>query len=106
MNAFQILLLLYLLVVAGGGVMGYVSAQSTVSLIAGLASGLLLAVALALTFVNPRIGFGLASLIALALGLFFMMRFFETGKWMPGGITMILSAIVLIVMLVALFRRE
>lgn len=105
MNAFQIILLLYLLVVAGGGVMGYVSAQSTVSLIAGLASGLLLAVALWLSFSNPRLGFGLASLISLALGLFFMMRFFETGKWMPGGITMILSGVVLIVMLVALFRR-
>ncbi len=105
MNAFQIILLLYLIIVASGGVMGYVSAQSTVSLIAGLVSGLLLAIALALTFRTPQVGYGLAAVISLALAIFFTMRFLETGKWMPGGITMILSGLNLIAMVVALIRK-
>ncbi len=105
MSAFQVILLVYLIIVASGGVMGYVSAQSTVSLIAGLASGVVLAVALALTYRMPQVGFGLAALASLALGIFFTMRFFETGKWMPGGITMILSGLNFIVMVVALLRK-
>jgi hypothetical protein len=35
MNAFQIALLLYAVVIAAGGVMGYVAAQSVVSLVTG-----------------------------------------------------------------------
>lgn len=105
MSVFQVILLVYLIVVASGGVMGYVSAQSTVSLIAGLASGLLLGIALVLTYRTPQVGFGLAALVSLALGIFFTMRFLETGKWMPGGITMILSGLNLIMMVIALLRK-
>ncbi|CUU03087.1 Uncharacterized membrane protein, UPF0136 family [Armatimonadetes bacterium GBS] len=106
MNVYQIILLIYLLVVAGGGVMGYVSAQSTASLIVGLASGVLLAIALWLSFSNPKLGFGMAAVVALALAVFFTMRFLNTGKWMPGGISMILSGLTFILMLVALLRKE
>ncbi|CUU37116.1 MAG: TMEM14 family protein [Armatimonadetes bacterium] len=106
MNVYQIILLIYLLVVAGGGVMGYVSAQSIASLIAGLASGVLLAIALWLSFSNPKLGFGMAAIVALALAVFFTMRFLNTGKWMPGGISMILSGLTFILMLVALLRKE
>ncbi|MCX7687484.1 MAG: TMEM14 family protein [Fimbriimonadales bacterium] len=106
MNVYQIILLIYLLVVAGGGIMGYVSAQSTASLIAGLASGVLLAIALWLSFSNPKLGFGMAAVVALALAVFFTMRFLNTGKWMPGGISMILSGLTFILMLVALLRKE
>ncbi|MER3401789.1 MAG: hypothetical protein C4337_00420 [Armatimonadota bacterium] len=106
MSVYQGFLAFYLLVVVGGGVMGYVSAQSTPSLIAGLASGLVLAIALWLSFRNPSVGFGIAGLVALALTIFFTMRFLNTGKWMPGGISMILSGLTFIVMLIALLRKE
>jgi uncharacterized membrane protein (UPF0136 family) len=41
MNAFQIALLLYAVVIAAGGVMGYVSAQSMASLVNGLVAAVL-----------------------------------------------------------------
>ncbi len=105
MNLFQVILLVYLILIAIGGIMGYTMAQSTISLVMGLVSALLLGIALWLSFSNPKLGFGIATVIALALGIFFTMRYMETGKMMPGGITMILSAITLIAMLVALVRK-
>jgi uncharacterized membrane protein (UPF0136 family) len=54
MNAFQIALLLYAVVIAAGGVMGYVSAQSVVSLVNGLIAAVLLLVGLAISFKNPQ----------------------------------------------------
>jgi uncharacterized membrane protein (UPF0136 family) len=105
MNAFQIALLLYAIIIAAGGVMGYVSAQSVVSLVNGLIAAVLLLVGLAISFKNPAAGFGLSAAVALALGIFFTYRFFTTGKWMPGGITMILSAIAFVLMLLAAVRK-
>jgi len=105
MNAFQIALLLYAVVIAAGGVMGYVSAQSMVSLVNGLIAAVLLLVGLAISFKNPTAGFGLSAVVALALGVFFAYRFFTTGKWMPVGVTMILSAVAFVVMLLAALRK-
>jgi len=106
MNAFQLAVLIYALIIAAGGIMGYVSAKSTASLISGLISGVLLLVAFALSLRNPKVGFALAALIALALGVFFLIRFLNTGKWMPAGVSVVLSAIMLILMLWSLFRPE
>ncbi|MCS7300766.1 MAG: TMEM14 family protein [Fimbriimonadales bacterium] len=105
MNGFQAVLLLYAIVIAAGGVMGYVQAQSTISLVNGLIAAALLLIGLGLSFRNPAAGFGLSAVVALALGAFFAYRFFSTGKWMPGGVTMILSAITFAVMLLALLRK-
>lgn len=106
MNAFQIALLLYAIVIAAGGVMGYVSAQSMVSLVNGLVAAALLLVGLAVSFRNPAAGFGLSAVVALALSIFFAYRFFTTGKWMPGGMTMILSAVAFVLMLLATLRTR
>jgi uncharacterized membrane protein (UPF0136 family) len=103
-SAMQVAVLLYALIIAAGGVMGYVSAKSTISLVSGLISGALLLAAFGLTFRNPKLGFGFAALIALALGIFFLIRFLETGKWMPAGISVALSALMLILMLWSLLR--
>ena len=54
MNAFQIALLLYAVVIAAGGVMGYVSAQSMVSLVNGLIAAVLLLVGLRLASRIPQ----------------------------------------------------
>lgn len=106
MNTFQIALLLYAIIIAAGGVMGYVSAQSMVSLVNGLIAAVILLVGLAISFRNPAVGFGLSAVVALALGIFFAYRFFTTGKWMPGGMTMILSAIAFVLMLLATLRTR
>ena len=105
MNAFQIALLLYAVIIAAGGVMGYVSAQSMVSLVNGLVAAVILLIGLAVSFKNPPAGFGLSAGVAIALAVFFAYRFFTTGKWMPGGITMILSAVAFVLMLLAALRK-
>lgn len=105
MNAYQVVLLLYAIVIAAGGVMGYTQAQSVVSLVNGLAAAALLLLGLGLSFRNPAAGFGLGAVVALALGVFFAYRFFTTGKWMPGGVTMILSIVAFATMLAALLRK-
>jgi len=105
MNAFQFVLLVYAVAIAAGGVMGYVSAQSMVSLVNGLIAAVLLLVGLAISFKNPTAGFGLSAVVALALGVFFAYRFFTTGKWMPGGVTMILSAAAFVLMALAALRK-
>jgi uncharacterized membrane protein (UPF0136 family) len=106
MSGFQLAILIYALIIAAGGVMGYVSAKSTASLMSGLGSGALLLIAFALSFRNLKAGFALAALVALALGVFFLIRFLNTGKWMPAGISVILSAIMLVLMLWSLLRPE
>ena len=105
MNAFQVALLLYAVAIAAGGVMGYISAQSMVSLVNGLVAAVLLLAGLAISFKNPPAGFGLSAVVALALGVFFAYRFFPTGKWMPAGVTMIISAVAFVVMLLAALRK-
>jgi uncharacterized membrane protein (UPF0136 family) len=94
------------IVIAAGGVMGYVAAQSMVSLVNGLIATVLLLVGLAISFNNPPAGFGLSAVVAVALGVFFAYRFFTTGKWMPGGVTMILSAIAFVLMALAALRTR
>jgi uncharacterized membrane protein (UPF0136 family) len=105
MNAFQIALLLYAIIIAAGGIMGYVAAQSMVSLVNGLVAAVILLIGLAVSFKNPTAGFGLSAVVALALGVFFAYRFFTTGKWMPGGVTMILSAVAFVLMALAALRK-
>ena len=105
MNAFQVALLLYAVVSAAGGIMGYVSAQSMASLVNGLVAAVILLIGLAVSFKNPPAGFGLSAGVAIALAVFFAYRFFTTGKWMPGGITMILSAVAFVLMALAALRK-
>jgi uncharacterized membrane protein (UPF0136 family) len=84
-------ILIYALLVALGGVMGYVKAQSNVSLISGLVSGVALAIAWYISQQNPAVGLAASTLIALVLLVVFAMRFRSTSKFMPAGLMAILS---------------
>lgn len=89
-----------------GGVMGYVKAGSTASLIAGGISGLLL---LAAGFMVQRgmIAPGLitGAVISLALVGHFLRIFLDTHKMMPAGITSVLGIISLVLCVVALVKK-
>lgn len=91
-------LLFYAVAIIGGGVMGYVSAQSMASLIAGSVFGLLLVLALVLSMRNPTTGFVFGGVVALMLLAFFGYRYYETGKFMPAGMTIILSLIAAVIL--------
>jgi uncharacterized membrane protein (UPF0136 family) len=100
------LILVYALLVAIGGVIGYVKAKSNQSLISGLGSGVALAIAWYISLQNPTAGLALAAVIALALLVVFALRFRATGKFMPAGLLAILSLIMTVLFVTALFLPQ
>ncbi|MGA7933505.1 MAG: TMEM14 family protein [Kovacikia sp.] len=83
--------LIYALLVALGGVMGYAKVQSNASLISGLVSGVVLAIAWYTSLQNPLVGLAIATVVALLLLGVFALRFRSTAKFMPAGLMAILS---------------
>lgn len=88
-----------------GGVMGYAKAGSMASLIAGGVSGLLVLVAAVLLKSNVVAGLVLGGVVALALVGRFAPAFFSGGKFMPAGLMAILSAIALVLTIVAFVKK-
>jgi uncharacterized membrane protein (UPF0136 family) len=93
--AARIALGLYALLLAGGGVMGYVKAQSRPSLIAGLASGLAALACLILSTSRPTLAAILGIVLAALMFVVFGIRLARTRKFMPSGLLLAVSLIVL-----------
>ena len=95
------LVLVYALLVAAGGVMGYVKAGSMASLIAGLVAGLALAGGSALMLRGSyQNGWWLSLIVTLLmLARFGSVALSKGFKLMPGGMVIILSVIVLAALL-------
>jgi uncharacterized membrane protein (UPF0136 family) len=92
--------LIYAILVAVGGIMGYVKANSTASLIAGVGAGLALAgSAIAMMKGAYQGGWWIALIITILLLLRFGRAALQEFKMMPGGMVIILSLIVLVVLL-------
>ena len=98
MTTGQIVLLAYAILMLGGGLMGY-RAGSRPSLVAGLASGVLLLAAWQLSRTWYEVGLGLGALLALALSVVFGMRLAKTRKLMPSGMLLAVSLIALAVLI-------
>lgn len=94
------IILIYGVLVAAGGVLGYVKANSTPSLIAGGIAGLLLiGSGLAMLKGPYQVGWWLALIVAILLLGRFAMASFNNFKMMPGGLMIILSVIAIIVLI-------
>jgi uncharacterized membrane protein (UPF0136 family) len=95
------IVLIYAILIAVGGIMGYVKAQSIISLIAGVASGLiLLGSAVAMMKGSYQTGWWIALVVTILLLLRFGSAVYTDGfKMMPSGMVIILSLIVLVVLL-------
>ncbi len=94
MHWMQSVLLLYAILMAGGGVAGYTKAQSKPSLIAGVASAVLILVALALTWSDLTAGVWVGAGISILLSCVFALRLAKTKKFMPSGVLLLVSVIV------------
>ena len=96
------LVLIYAILVAAGGAMGYAKAGSMASLIAGVVSGLGLAGSAALMMRGSyQTGWWLSLIITLALLARFGHAAWDKGfKLMPGGLVIIVSVIVLAALLI------
>ncbi|MEY2484825.1 MAG: hypothetical protein QOG67_2843 [Verrucomicrobiota bacterium] len=88
-----------------GGIVGYLKAGSTISIIAGAISGILL---IAAGFCLPEhraLGLGLGLIVSLLLAGQFIPKFVRTGRVMPAGLMTMLSAIGIVVAVVAWLRK-
>jgi uncharacterized membrane protein (UPF0136 family) len=96
MTAAGIVILLFGLLVLGGGIIGYTNTASIASLIGGSASGLgLLASGLAVLR-RKELGFVFAPLITLLLTAFFAYRLIQSGDFIPSGLMGILGLVALV----------
>jgi uncharacterized membrane protein (UPF0136 family) len=94
------------LITVGGGVMGYVKAQSKASLVAGGIGGFLLIVgAGVIGFTDARLGVAPVLVVSLALGGRFVPAYLETRKRMPQGLMAALSAIGVVVAAGTIYHR-
>jgi uncharacterized membrane protein (UPF0136 family) len=88
-----------------GGVIGYVKAGSVPSIIAGVITGVLLLTAGFLLPEHRVAGLGIAFITSLLLAGQFIPKFVRTGKAMPAGMMSILSAIGLVMAIVAWLKK-
>jgi uncharacterized membrane protein (UPF0136 family) len=88
-----------------GGVIGYVKAGSTVSIVAGAISGIALIVAAFLLPGNLVLGLAIAGLVSILLAGRFIPAFMKTGAVMPAGLMSILSVIGVIIAIVAWIKK-
>jgi uncharacterized membrane protein (UPF0136 family) len=88
-----------------GGIMGYVQANSKVSLISGTLSGLLLIFAAFMQLNGQFWGLLLAALVTAALVVFFCLRLTKTRKFMPSGLMATLGMVALVLMVNQIVAR-
>ena len=93
--------LVYGILVAAGGVMGYIKASSTASLVSGVIAGLALAgSAMAMMRGQYQMGWWVALVVAiLLLGRFGGVAMSKGFSMMPGGMVIVMSLIVIAVLL-------
>ena len=99
----QVTLGIYGVLLAVGGLIGYLKAGSRPSLIAGMLSAVAAFAALGLTIGQSQLGPPLGMLLAVFLFVLFGYRYaVKTGKFMPSGLLAVISLIVLGVMILTI----
>ena len=91
-----IVILLYGLLVFGGGIIGYTASGSMASVIAGGVFGLLLLASGVGVLGAKDMGFLMAPLLTVLLTAFFGNRLVQSGEFMPSGLMMALGLVTLI----------
>jgi uncharacterized membrane protein (UPF0136 family) len=98
----HVVLGIYAVLLAVGGVLGFVKARSRASLISGLLSAVFAVVALGLALLRNRFGIPLGVLLAIVLFVLFGYRYALRGRrFMPSGLLAVVSLVVLAVLLLA-----
>jgi len=105
MEAAKIYFIIFGLLTIAGGVVGYVKAGSTASIIAGAITGILLLVAAFLLPEHQVAGLATALIISFLLAGYFICKFLSTGAIMPAGIMSVLSVIGIVVAIVVWIRK-
>ncbi len=98
--------MLYAIIVIIGGVMGYLKAQSLISLVMGLSFGIPIFGASLTVLRNKMSGYYTAVALIVVLTLFFHYRFVQTQVFMPSGLMAIVSIVTLLTMFFYPAKRE
>ena len=91
----KILLVIYSIILLSGAYFGS-KAGSKISVLTGIISGILVLTSVYVTGIKPNWGYGLAASISGLLSVVFMVRLSKTRKFMPAGMLLITSAVILI----------
>ena len=101
----KIYFLVFGVLTIAGGIVGYVKAGSTISIIAGSITGILLIVAGLVLPEHQALGLGLGLVVSLLLAGQFIPRLIRTGRVMPAGMMSVLSVIGIVIAIVAWIRK-
>ena len=104
-GAAKIYFIVFGLLTIVGGVIGYVKAGSTASLIAGSVCGIALIVAAWLLPGNLALGLAIAGLVSILLAGRFIPAYMKTGQLMPAGLMSVLSVIGVIMAIFAWIKK-
>lgn len=96
MNPASFTTILYGVIVLIGGLIGYMKASSQASLIAGSLFGIGLVITGLGMALNWAWAFHAALTLMVFLAIFFAIRFYTTGAWMPAGVMLIMSIIAIL----------
>ncbi len=96
----QTVLVVYALLMLGGGLMGQ-RAGSRASLYAGTGSCALLLLALLFSAFRPAAGLSLGAAVAAVLSVVFVVRFTKTKAFVPAGLLLVLSVVALLLLAVS-----
>lgn len=99
-------LLVYSALMLVGGIMGYVKAGSMMSLGMGILSSILISIGAWQLRQNNLKGFWVVIPTNVVLVIAFLTRFLKTGSFMPSGVLLILSVIVLILTVQAYLKKK
>ena len=94
------IVLLFGAIVTLGGLVGYVKAESLISLAVATPTGLILIIAGFSMLREKRSGFICALTLTLLMTAFFSYRFFTTLKVMPAGLMLVMSLLTLMSLIV------
>ena len=98
----KILIAIYGILLFVGGFMGFAKAGSKISLVTGLISGVLTFIGLYVMGQNAALGYKITAVVSALLTIVFIMRFLKTHQFMPSGLLILASVIVLMISLFAL----
>lgn len=105
MGATKIYFIVFGILTIAGGIIGYVKAGSTPSIIAGSIAGILLLLSAFLLPDHVVAGLGIGLITSLLLAGQFIPKFIRTGKAMPAGMMSILSVIGIVMAIGAWMKK-